>query len=387
VQPERPGVGDASAHPRVFAGGAAVGGLPGIADPQGQPIPIGIEVDLEGDHWLVRAGKAHVQLRRQPRQAPPAPRPQDLDVQAAAPPCRARSRSTSTSAGPAAWARVAPMRARRSGASPPEVPDDVSAASRRRPLTRLAKKRLAASAWRQAPGGKRLGYPMAGQLAHVQAGPALASGAAPVGAVLVGHPQQAGPPAGVEALAERGAAAVVGVLEQVVVGLVEDLEADQALGDGWPVGEASEAQPPRPRVVEGGQPVLSAPFQPAPPASHGGEGTQRIGEALAAPDVHVPEGGVRPLEAPHGDKLPVDVGRVRQDRGLAPGAGVDAGPPGGADHAEEGRGPAAVVGDGGHVQPCRPHAGEGAGRVASTVRQPGVVVQIGVDQPGTGEQP
>ena len=129
------------------------------------------------------------------------------------------------------------------------------------------------------------------------------------------------------------------------------------------------------------------PLQPAPEPSHGREGAQRVGEALAAPDVHVAVQEVRPLEPAQGDELPVGVGGVGQGRGPPPGPTVDAGPAGRTDKTQEGRGPAAVVGDGGHVQPGRPQAAERLPGVPSAIRQPGVVVQVGVDQPRAGEQP
>ena len=237
------------------------------------------------------------------------------------------------------------------------------------------------------PGGQRLQHARPGQLAHPQPGPPLALGLAPVGAVLVGHPEQADPPAGVEALVERRLLAPVGVLEQVVLKLVEQLEADQPPGDGRPVAEAAEAQPAGAGMVEAGQAVVAGALQPAPEPADGGGGAQRVGEALAVPDVHVALGGMGPLEPVQGHELPVGVGRLGQGDGLPPGPAVDPGPAGRLEPVQEDRRPAAVVGQGGHVQPRRPHRREGQPRVPGPVRQPGAVVEVGVGQPPPGEQP
>ena len=85
---------------------------------------------------------------------------------------------------------------------------------------------------------------------------------------------------------------------------------DQAVVD-----PAGEAQPAGAGVVEPGQAVAAAALQPAPEPAHGGGRAERVGEALAVPDVHVAVGGVRPLEPVQGHELAVGVGRLGQGEG------------------------------------------------------------------------
>jgi len=104
--------------------------------------------------------------------------------------------------------------------------------------------------WRRTAGPPAPRTPPAGQLAHVQPGSALAVRVAPVGTVLIGDAQQPDPPAGVQALVEGGLSTSVGVLEQVLVGLVEDLQAHQPLSQSRPSMPVQPGAPTNPRKAE-----------------------------------------------------------------------------------------------------------------------------------------
>src|SRR4029453_16655118 len=93
-----------------------------------------------------------------------------------------------------------------------------------------------------------LGHAPAGELTDVEPGPALAHRSAPVGAMLVCHPDQTDAPTGIEARAQRGRAP--GAAEQVLVGLVEDLLRHDMISQRRPVGEPAEAPRPRTGMVE-----------------------------------------------------------------------------------------------------------------------------------------
>ncbi|WP_380164172.1 hypothetical protein [Jannaschia sp. R86511] len=269
--------------------------------------------------------------------------------------------------------------------------------------------------------------------------------------MLVGHAEQADVPTRVEAGGQRGREAGRVLLEQVVLLAVHDLHADDPLADPVVVGEVVEHQRLAVGVVEpcdpvraaadalrrgvGEQPVVQALHPPVPAGPdpgddgrdlHGAEaelgqgagqqrdrqpdadqlglgdavGEQGVDPAAGEPHVHVAQRRARPLEPGHRRERPVDVVGVGQRAGVGEAGLVQpqqgpalvaparrgrreqrAGVPG---HRVGGH---AVVGQRGHVEAGVAHRPVGLLRQAGGVGLQGVVVQVGVDQPGAAGDP